>query len=60
MDALFGEIDYVEAREAEASNEAIETTAYSSAKAGSEVKEKIMIEHVDAVEENKKSSEKSV
>jgi hypothetical protein len=49
MDALFGEIDYVEARETETSNEVIEATAYSSAKSESNVKEreKIVMEHVD-------------
>ena len=60
MDALFGEIDYVEAREAETSDEAIEATAYSSARAGSEMKEKTIMEHVDVVKEGKKSSEKFV
>lgn len=60
MDALFGEIDYVDAREAEVNNEVLETIAYSSARAGSEVREKTMIGHVDVAKEEKKLSEKSV
>lgn len=52
MDALFGEIDYVEAREMEVNGE---TTAYSSARAGS-VKEKAMT----AVKEEKEEKESFV
>jgi hypothetical protein len=60
MDALFGEIDYVEAREAEASDETIKATAYNTARAGPETEEKTVMEHVDVVKKDKKSCEKSV
>jgi hypothetical protein len=52
MDALFGEIDYVEAREMEVNGK---TTVYSSAGAGS-VKEKAMT----VVKEEKEEKESSV
>jgi hypothetical protein len=48
MDKLFGEIDYVAAREAETGTELKEATAYSSARPTSARLEKSAIEHVDA------------
>lgn len=53
MDALFGEIDHVEAREAE------DSTAYTSAtELEPREKEKTMMLHIDVVAGEKKSFEK--
>jgi hypothetical protein len=58
MDKLFGEIDYVAAREAEAGTELKESTAYSSAINDGGVLEKSIKEHVNVTETENETKEK--
>jgi hypothetical protein len=58
MDKLFGEIDYVAAREAETGTELKESTAYTSARPDDGAPEKSMKEHIDVKETEKETKEK--
>jgi hypothetical protein len=58
MDKLFGEIDYVAAREAEAGTELKESTAYNSARPDGDALEKSITERIVATETEKETKEK--